>query len=194
LTAGPDAARYVIEPFDPDKHDRTAFSCGVEQVDNYFKKTANKLHKAGNVRLYVMRIAEGAIIGFYAINAHAVDYTDLPKKYARTRPGHGSIPAAYISMIGRDERFRGGGFGGDLLIDALLKIAQAADHLGIAMVMLDVLDCGDAERTEKRKILYEGYGFRAMVAEPLRMFLPMGTVRMVVDGELGGFSAAIIGS
>ncbi|NCN83723.1 MAG: GNAT family N-acetyltransferase [Sphingomonadales bacterium] len=184
MTADPDAARYIIEPFDPEKHDRAAFSCGVEQVDNYFKKTANKLHKAGNVRLYVMRTAGGAIIGFYAINAHAVDYAELPKKYARTRPGHGTIPAAYISMIGRDVRFRGGGFGGDLLIDALLKIAQAADHLGIAMVMLDVLDCGDAERTERRKALYESYGFRALAAERLRMFLPMATVRMLVEEEL----------
>lgn len=184
MTAESDAARYIIEPFDPEKHDRAAFSCGVEQVDNYFKKTANKLHKTGNVRLYVMRTAESEIIGFYAINAHALDYTDLPKKYARTRPGHGNIPAAYISMIGRDERFRGGGFGGDLLIDALLKIAQAADHLGLAVVMLDVLDCGDPGRTERRKALYEGYGFRSLAAEPLRMFLPMATVRMVIEEEL----------
>ncbi|ATW02328.1 hypothetical protein CHN51_01350 [Sphingorhabdus sp. YGSMI21] len=52
------------------------------------------------------------------------------------------------------------------------------------MLMLDVLDCGDPERTGRRKALYENYGFRALEAEPLRMFLPMGTVRMVVDGEL----------
>src|SRR3989338_4542074 len=45
---------YTIEPFDPSKHDRAAFSCGVEQVDNYFQKTANKLAKADNVRLYVI--------------------------------------------------------------------------------------------------------------------------------------------
>ncbi len=184
MTADINAPRNIIEPFDPKKHDRAAFSCGVQQVDNYFKKTANKLHKAGNIRLYVMSTPEHAIIGFYAINAHAVDYADLPKKYARTRPGHGSIPAAYISMIGRDEKFKGGGFGGDLLIDALVKIAQAADRLGIAIVMLDVLDCGDPERTERRKALYESYGFRALAAEPLRMFLPMGTVRMLVDEEL----------
>lgn len=47
-------------------------------------------------------------------------------------------------MFGRDERFRDSGFGGDLLIYALLKIAQAADHLGLAVVMLDVLGCGGA--------------------------------------------------
>lgn len=145
------------------------------------KKTANKLHKAGNIRLYVMRTTESAIIGFYAINAHAVDYAELPKKYARTRPGHGSIPAAYISMIGGDERYRGGGFGSALLIDALLKIAQAADHLGIAVVMLNVLDYGDAERTEGRNALYESFGFQALETETLRVLLPMATVRMMEE-------------
>lgn len=43
-----------FEPFDPEKHDRTAFSCGVDQVDNYFRKTANKLQKAENVRVFVL--------------------------------------------------------------------------------------------------------------------------------------------
>ena len=58
-----------IEPFDPARHDRTGFSCGVEAVDNYFKKTAGKLVSAGNVRLFVMVSSDGNLIGFYAINA-----------------------------------------------------------------------------------------------------------------------------
>ena len=45
----------VIEPFDPARHDRTGFSCGVAAVDNSFKKTANKLAKAGNVKLFASR-------------------------------------------------------------------------------------------------------------------------------------------
>lgn len=46
---------------------------GVAAVDNYFKKTANKLAESGNVRLFVMVSADQALIGFYAINAHAVE-------------------------------------------------------------------------------------------------------------------------
>ena len=113
------AAHIVIEPFDPSKHDRAAFSCGVAQVDNYFPKTVNKLAKADNVRFYVMVGADGMVIGFYALNAHAVHYPYLPAKYARARPAHGNIPAAYISMIGRDQNFRGCGYSDDLLVDAL---------------------------------------------------------------------------
>ncbi len=173
----------VIEPFDPARHDRAGFSCGIGQVDNYFRKTANKLTKADNVRLFVMADPVGQVIGFYAINAHAVQYDDLPPRYARNRPSHGNIPAAYISMIGRDRKFRGGGYGGDLLVDALRRIAKAADLVGIAVVMLDVLDCGDPDRVSQRKALYESYGFTSLPSNSLRMFLPLATVRALLADE-----------
>lgn len=177
---------YTIEPFDPEKHDRAAFSCGVEQVDNYFQKTANKLAKADNVRLYVMVDPAGTVIGFYALNAHAVHFTDLPAKFARTRPSHGNIPAAYISMIGRDQKFRGGGYGGDLLADALRRIAVAAAAIGVAVVMLDVLDCGDPDRVARRKTLYESYGFQSLASNPLRMFLPVSVIhKLIVEDDDG---------
>ncbi len=176
--------KNTIEPFDPDKHDRTAFSCGVEQVDNFFKRTANKLAKADNARVYVMTAPDGAVIGFYALNAHAIDYQDLPKKYARTRPAHGSIPAAFLSMVGVDQRYAGQGFGGDLLVDALMRVAQAAEQVGIAVVVLDVLDDGNPELVERRTKLYAGYGFQPLPSNPLRMFLPVSTVRSLFqDGE-----------
>ena len=188
--AGSQPAAYVIEPFDPERHDRAAFSCGIEQVDNYFLKTANKLAKADNVRLYVMVDADGTVIGFYALNAHAVHFADLPAKFARTRPSHGSIPAAYISMIGRDQKFRGGGYGGDLLVDALRRITVAADAIGVAVVMLDVLDCGDPDRIARRTALYESYGFQALESNPLRMFLPVSVVLKLfaegADAGIGG--------
>jgi ribosomal protein S18 acetylase RimI-like enzyme len=177
---------HTIEPFDPERHDRAAFSCGVEQVDNYFQKTANKLAKADNVRLYVMVDPAGTVIGFYALNAHAVHFTDLPAKFARTRPSHGNIPAAYISMIGRDQRFRGGGYGGDLLVDALRRIAVAADAIGVAVVMLDVLDCGDSDRVARRKTLYESYGFLSQASNPLRMFLPVSVINKLIVGDDDG--------
>lgn len=166
-----------IEPFDPERNDRTGFSCCVEAVDNYFKKTAGKLVSAGNVRLFVMVNTDGHLIGFYAINAHAVDYRDLPSRFARNRPGHGSIPAAFVAMIGRDQRYSGQGFGSDLLVDALRRITQAADVIGLAVVLLDVLDCGNPERTARRQSLYQSYGFQPLPSNPARLYLPLATVR-----------------
>lgn len=177
MTAG---GFHVIEPLDPVRHDRAAFSCGIAQIDNFFRRTANKLAKADHVRTFVMVGSDGELIGFYAVNAHAIDYTALPDRFARHRPSHGSIPAAYISMIGVDHRFQGHGYGGDLLVDCLKRLAGAADTLGIAIVMLDVLDCGDPEKVARRLALYTSYGFEPLPSNGLRLFLPIATVRTLM--------------
>lgn len=83
-------------------------------------------------------------------------------------------------MIGIDRKFSRKGFGGDLLVDALTRIARAADDLGIAVVMLDVLDCGDPELVAKRLKLYQSYGFTPLPSRPLRLFLPLATVRELI--------------
>ncbi|MCP9910605.1 hypothetical protein KBZ15_11940 [Cyanobium sp. BA20m-p-22] len=94
-----------------------------------------------------------------------------------TRPGNGTIPAAFIAMIGRDQRYSGPGFGAYLLVDALRRIAQAADSLGIAGALLDVLDCDDPHRTARRQALYESYGFQPLPSNPTRPFLPLNAIR-----------------
>ncbi|EAV43544.1 putative histone acetyltransferase-related protein [Stappia aggregata IAM 12614] len=124
--------------------------------------------------------ADDQLLGFYAVNAHSVDYAELPKKYARTRPSHSSIPAAFISMIGVDQRFQGNGLGGILLVDALKKLARASETLGIAVVLMDVLDCGNEEATKRRLALYTGYGFSKLENAPLRLFLPIQDARALL--------------
>ena len=163
--------RFVIEAFDAVRHERTGFSCGVVQIDNYFKHSANKLSKAGNVRIFVITQGDFEVMGFYALNAHMVDYRALPPQFARDRPNHGSIPAAFISMIGVDLRFQGKGYGGDLLADALARIRTASRDLGIAVAMLDILDDGQEELIARRKALYEDFGFKALETQKLRMWL-----------------------
>ena len=185
------APRPVIEPFDSSKHKREGFSCGVEGIDNYFYKTANKFAKADLVRFYVMAEPGGAVIGFHTVNAHSVAYEDLPGGSVRTQPRHGNIPAAYISMIGRHVNHRGKRYGSDLLVDALERIARAAAAIGIAVVVLDVFDCGDPEKVERRKALYASFGFAPLPSNDLRMFLPLKTVRALLarkmsEGEVAG--------
>ncbi|MGJ3231290.1 MAG: GNAT family N-acetyltransferase [Oceanicaulis sp.] len=176
-----DDSAFLVEPFDAGRHDRSGFDCGVAQVDNYFRKTANKLAKAGNVRLFVLvRRADLQVAGFYATNAHAIDYRALPAKYARSRAAHGTIPAAYLSMIGVDRRFAGQGLGGVLLVDALMRLELASRQTGIAVVLLDILDCGDPSAVERRRRLYERYGFIPLPSRPMRMFIAMETVRRML--------------
>ena len=202
----PGRVRPTIAPLDPATHDRSGFSSGVASVDRFLQLSANKLSRADNLRVFVMAEASGDLIGYYAINAHFVDYEDLPARYARTRPGHGMLPAAFISMIGVDMRFQGQGYGGVLLVDCLQKIVRAAEFLGIAVVMLDVLarsaallsdgraaefrgcavvmreglDCGDPAALDRRTALYTRYGFKPLARTEGRLYLPLATARAIV--------------
>jgi GNAT superfamily N-acetyltransferase len=174
-------AQVFVEAFDPARHDRAGFSCGVQSVDNFFKRTANKLASAGNLRVFVMTAPDGDVIGFYALNASAVDYTDLPTKYARTRPDHGSIPVAYLSMIAVDQRYAGRGHGGELLADGLERVTVAAESIGIAIVLLDILDDGNTELIARRRALYRTFGFAPLPAMPNRMLLPVDSIRAMLN-------------
>lgn len=183
MTDGLPEPLYTTEPLDPEKHDREAFSCGVDQVDNFFKRTANKLGKADNARVFVLTGDEDRVLGFYALNSHDIDVGELPKSYKRNAPNSGLIPAVYLSMIGVDQRYAGNGLGGSLLIDALMRIERASREVGIAVVVLDILDCGDPEKVERRKRLYAGYGFRPFPSMPLRMFLPLKVIRALLASD-----------
>jgi ribosomal protein S18 acetylase RimI-like enzyme len=167
----PDNLRMRIEPLDTAKHDRAAFSSGVSQCDNYLRLTAGKLTRAGHVRMFVMTPDGHKIVGYYALNAHAVSYTELPSQFARDRPASGAIPVAFIAMIAVDATEQGKGYGADLLADALKRIAEARKSLGISIAMLDVLDDGDGTAIARRLALYRTYGFQALDELPLRMWV-----------------------
>lgn len=173
--------RPITESLDVTRHDRSTFESGIAQVDNFLRHTANKLTRAANLRTFVLSDDQGKILGFYAQNASAIDYADLPARFAKTRPGHGEIPAVFISMIGVDRRVQGKGLGRDLLVDGLWRIAEAERSVGIALVLIDVLDCGDPDRTERRKTFYLRHGFAQLPGRPLRLFMPTATLRQLVD-------------
>ena len=172
-----DQPPFTIQPFDPKTHDRTAFSCGVPQIDNYMKLTAKKGSKADVVRIWVVVDVKNNIIGFYGINMHAVDVRDMPEAYQKKAGKHGMLPAAFIAMIGVDKSQQGNGIGSALVADALSRIARVADEIGTCVIILDVYDDGDVDTVARRKTYYEAFGFLPLPDQPLRLFMPVQTAR-----------------
>ena len=172
---------FTLQPFDPKTHDRTAFSCGVPQIDNYLKLTAKKGSKADVVKVWVLVDGDNAIVGFYGINMHAIDVKNMPAAYAKKAMKHGMLPAAFIAMIGVDRKQQGNGIGSALVADALNRIARVADDIGTCVIVLDVFDDGDPETVARRKSYYEGFGFMPLPDQPLRLFMPIQTARDLAD-------------
>lgn len=173
-----DPQRISIEPLDPQRHDRAAFSCGTIRLDNFLKRTARK-HQAGDfTRVWVAtELGSAGILGYYALNAHALEGDDLPADLTKKAPRFGSIPAVYLSMIAVDRRHQGRGLGRILLADALSRAAAVADQVGLKAVVLDVIEDGGPEIMERRRVFYAGMGFRSLPSRPARMFISIETVR-----------------
>ncbi len=172
------APQYDIEPFDPDRHDRTAFSCGVDRLDNFLKRTAKK-HQAGDFTRVFVAVEPGAapVIGYYSLNAHSVEGETLPEALTKNSPRHGAIPAAYLSMIAVDRTAQGKRLGRSLLADALKRLIPLSEEIGLAAVILDVFDDDGLEAFERRIAFYDSMGFSSLPSNRARMFIPMKDVR-----------------
>lgn len=168
---------FTIQSFDPKKHDRAAFSCGVPQIDNYLKLTAKKGSKADVVRIWIILDKKENIVGFYGINMHAIHVNEMPASYAQKAMRHGTLPVAFIAMIGVDEKQQGNGIGSALVADALSRIGRVSDDIGTCAVLLDVFDDGDEKTVSRRKTYYEKFGFAPLPDQPLRLFMPIQTVK-----------------
>lgn len=172
-----DKPPFTIHPFDPKKHDRAAFSCGVPQIDNYLKLTAKKGSKADIVRIWVIIDENNNIVGFYGINMHAIQVDEMPASYAKKAMRHGVLPAAFIAMIGVDKKQQGNGIGSVLVADALSRIGRISDDIGTCAILLDVFNDGDKEAVLRRKKYYEEFGFIPLPDQQLRLFMPIQTAK-----------------
>ena len=179
---GANVPRIVIEPFDPGRHDRSGFSCGTDRLDNFLRLSARKQQKDDFTRVFVA-VAEGSreVLGYYALNAHAVATEELGADRPRRAPRTGSIPALYLSMIAVDERQQGMGLGSDLAVDALGRALSVAGEVGLKLVILDVIDDGGGDVFARRLEFYRRLGFRSLEDRPDRMFITLGTIRAMFD-------------
>jgi len=164
--------RFVsIEPLGK-KHNRAAFSCGVDALDGYLKRRAGQDQRRALARAFVAVDSDtGAIIGYYTLSSLAVQVGELPTEKKKFIP-YPEVPSVLIGRIAVDKRFQGKGFGAALLIDALKRIVEITDTVGVHAVIVDA--------KEGAASFYRKFGFLPFPDRPDRLFLPIATAKKVV--------------
>ncbi len=171
---------WRIEPLDTRTHDRDSFTCGKPGLDDYLKQIARRAAEVGTGRTWVAidpgtpphAAGRRPVLGYYTVAMHSVDVGVLPENRRGGLP-RAQVPAALLGRLAVDMRHQGRGLGGFLLIDALRRISDAAEHVAAHAVVLDAID-DDAKR------FYERYGFLELTDNPLHLFLPMASVRQLI--------------
>jgi len=170
-----DALALKVAKFDKALHDRSAFSCGYEPIDNFLKSSLSDQIKAGMIAAYVA-VAEDcpAVLGFYTLGAMGVR-ADLGSKKWRDS-GVPDIPVVYLRVVAVRADVQGRGLGTALLIDAMKRCRGIADQMGAAAIVLDVLN---DDHFERRWRFYADLGFKALddPENAHRVYIPMSDVR-----------------
>ena len=153
-----------IEPLGK-HHDRSSFSCGEQDLDDWFRNRASQDERRNVARVFVAIDRELGVVGFYTLSAFTLTPDEIPADIARKLPRYSAIPAVLIGRLARDEKARGQGIGELLVIDAINRALDAARSIAIFAIVVEA-------KNDTAVHFYETLGFRRFPATQRRLFLP----------------------
>lgn len=162
---------FVFEPLG-DQHNRAAFSCGVEALDQYFQGDPIRQDVSRRLAAAFVMTSDGTTVaGFYTLSSLSITSIDLPEKLAKRLPSRLPIPATLLGRMGVHLDFRGKGLGTDLLMDALHRALLATQAVASWAVVVDA--------KQGARDFYLKHEFIPFPASPNRLFLPMKTIKQI---------------
>ncbi len=107
------------------------------------------------------------MVGYYSISAGSVSREVATRKIGRNAPN--PVPMALIGRLAVHKDTQRQGVGSALLRDAILRIAQAAEIMGIKGIMVHALDDDSAN-------FYARCGFRPSKVDDHHLMISMSEV------------------
>jgi GNAT superfamily N-acetyltransferase len=148
-------------------HLRKAFDCGDRSLNTYLQQYArqNVKHRINKVFVATDITAPQTILGYYTLSAGSVRADDLPPEHKRSLPNY-PVPVALLGRLAVDQQHQGQRLGTILLADAVQRVEQASEVIGVYAIVVDALNPAAAE-------FYRQFGFIAFSGQPLKLFLPL---------------------
>jgi GNAT superfamily N-acetyltransferase len=170
----PDDALYRLEPL-ASLHNRSAFHCGEDSLDNYLKTQAsqNMRRKANAVFVLVREDAPTGIAGYFTLCACGLAPGTIPEEARKHLPRYPQVSATLLGRLAVATELQGRGLGAILLAETLRKAWENAATVGSSMVVVDAID-------ERAARFYRAHGFIPL-PESMRLVLPMRTVTVLMQ-------------
>jgi ribosomal protein S18 acetylase RimI-like enzyme len=153
-------------------HVRSGFDCGKPKLNDFLHSLVSQYEKRDLGRTFVaLEEIDQRVKGYYTLASGAIGVEGLPAKEAKKLPRH-PVPIVLLARLAVDVSAQRRGLGGALLRDALGRSVAISESLGTFAVVVDALD-------EEANAFYEKFGFLPLTDNPMRLFLPLGTIRAV---------------
>jgi len=166
------------EPVALEAHHRAEnFQCGVLSLDEWLGKHALQSHRSGGSRVFVTTETDPDIVGYYALAAGAVMPREATARLVRGVAASQPVPVVLLGRLAVDIRHQGQHLGRSLLLDAMMRVLQAGELIGIRALLVHAID-------ERAREWYAQFGFERSPTHPLHLILLLKDLRASVE-QLG---------
>lgn len=151
------------------KHDRGDFSSGESELDRWLADHSLAAHASGSARVFVSTDGR-RVVGYYALAAAQVAPEDAGGRAGKGQPKQRPLPTVLLARLAVDLAHQGQGLGRSLLQDAMLRSNEAAEELGIRLMLVHA-------KHEAAADWYKRFGFEESPTDPLHLILLMKDLR-----------------
>jgi GNAT superfamily N-acetyltransferase len=148
--------------------DLSTFDCGNPPLTTWLQKFAWVNQQADSAKTYVA-VGENRVAGYYALAAGSIYKHEAPERIAKGLANH-PVGVVLLARLAVDVTEKGKGLGKALLFDALKRIEEAADIVGIRAVMVHAID-------DQARRFYEHFNFDSSPIDPFQLMLLLKDIR-----------------
>jgi GNAT superfamily N-acetyltransferase len=120
------------------EHELSRFDCGNLVLTTWLRKFAWTNQQADSAKTYVA-LRRDRVAGYYALSAGSVHRHESPERIAKGLASH-PVGVVLLARLAVDKEEQGKGLGKALLFDALKRVEEAADIVGVRAVLVHAID------------------------------------------------------
>lgn len=153
------------------KHDREAFDCGEEALNEFLRLYARKSHELCGAKTFLAidDIGNKTVLGFYSLTPASIEYARTQEIARRALARH-DVPGFRLARLAVDRKVQGQGLGVQLLLAAGRRCLLASAEVGGVVLVIDA-------KNERVAGWYASYGAVPLADAPLSLVLPLATVK-----------------
>ena len=150
------------------EHDLSAFDCANATLNEWLRKFAWTNQQADSAKTYVA-LDGNCVIGYYSLTTGSVHKHESPQRIAKGLANH-PIGVVLLARLAVDQSQQGKGLGKALLFDALSRIEEAADIVGVRVVLVHAID-------QAARRFYLHFEFEVSPVDPYQLLLLLKDLR-----------------
>ncbi|EBS2696320.1 GNAT family N-acetyltransferase [Salmonella enterica subsp. enterica serovar Newport] len=144
------------------EHILQSFDCGNDVLSDWLRRRAMKNQHLNASRTFVICLeCTKRVVEYYSIATGSISHVDLGRSLHQNMPD--PVPVVLLGRLAIDKCTQGQNFGKWLLNDAVTRVSNLADQVGIKAIMVHAID-------EQAKAFYEYFGFVQSPIAPNTLF------------------------